>query len=153
MTFKFDEWPRKTISHLFYTTSNFVYHSKSIGEFKLELQSGNAQFGWKLAIFLSRVTLQVDGWPWKIIGHIFYTTLNFVQHFKAIGTFKLELQSGNAQFGSKLAIFFVPGNFENWRMTFKTIGHLFYTTSRFVHHFKSIGEVKIGLQPGNAQVG
>ena len=99
-----------------------------------------------------------SGWPWnlmddlKIIGHLFYTTLSLVQHFKAIGMFKLELQSGNAQFGSKLVIFFVPGDFENLRMTMKKIGHLFYTTSSFVHHFKSIGEVKLELQPRNAQV-
>ena len=26
---------KKTIRHLFYTTSNFVHHFKSIGEFKL----------------------------------------------------------------------------------------------------------------------
>ena len=58
--------------------------------------------------FLSRVTLKCDGWPWKIIGHRFDTTLSFVHHFKAIGMLKLELQSGNAQFGSKLAIF-CPG--------------------------------------------
>ena len=57
--------------------------------------------------------------PWKIIGHHFYTTLSFVQDFKAIGISKLELQSENAQFGSKLAIFFVPGDFENWRVTLK----------------------------------
>ena len=31
--------------------------------------------------------------------HLFYTTLSFVQHVKAIGVLKLELQSGNAQFG------------------------------------------------------
>ena len=42
----------------------------------------------------------IDVWPWKIIGHLFDTTLSFVQHFKAIGIFKLELQSGNTQFGS-----------------------------------------------------
>ena len=35
----------------------------------------------------------------------------------------------------------------------KTTGHLFYTMSSFVHHFKSIGEVKLEWQPGNAQVG
>ena len=45
VTVKFDGWPRKTIGHFFYTTSSFVYHFKSIGEFKLDLQSGNAQFG------------------------------------------------------------------------------------------------------------
>ena len=35
----------KTIGHLFYATSSFVHHFVAIGEFKLELQSGNAQFG------------------------------------------------------------------------------------------------------------
>ena len=55
--------------------------------------------------FLSRVTLKFDGWPWKTIGHIFYATSSFVHHSIAIGEFKLELQSGNAQIASKLAIF------------------------------------------------
>ena len=72
----------------------------------------------KIGDFLSCVTLKFDGWPWKIIGHLFYTTLSFVQHFKAIGIFKLELQSGNPQFGSKLAIF-CPGWLQNWHMTLK----------------------------------
>ena len=50
--------------------------------------------------FESRVTLKFDVWPWKTIGHLFYATSSFVHHFLAIGEFKLELQSGNAQFGS-----------------------------------------------------
>ena len=148
----------KRIGH-FYNTSGFVQLFKSIGEFKLELQHGNAPFGSKLAIFclvwlwnlmdvlgkqygtssllyrglciipnpsvksylsyspetlnsgqnwcflLSRVTLKFDGWPWKTTGHLFHTILSFVQHFKARDEFKLELQSGNAQFGSKSARF------------------------------------------------
>ena len=57
VTLKFDGWPRKTIGHFFYTMSSFVHHFKSIGEFKLELQSGNAQFGSKLVIFC-------PVWPW-----------------------------------------------------------------------------------------
>ena len=55
------------------------------------------------------MTLKFDGWPWKITGHLFYTTLSFVQHFKANGIFKLELHS----------IFFVPRDLENWHMTLK----------------------------------
>ena len=105
VTLKFDGWPWKTIGHLFYTTSSFVHHYKSIGELKLRLQSGNTQFGSKIGDFLSCVTLKFDGWPWKTIGHLFYTTPSFVHHFKSIGEFKLGLQSGNAQFGSKWAIF------------------------------------------------
>ena len=35
------------------------------------------------------------------IGHLFNATSSFVPHFLAIGEFKLELQSGNAQFENK----------------------------------------------------
>ena len=41
----------------------------------------------------------------KTIGHLFYNTSSFVQHFIAIGEFKLELQSWNAQSGSNSTIF------------------------------------------------
>ena len=105
VTLKFDGWPWKTLGHLFYVASSFVHHFTAISEFKLKLQSGNAQFGSKLAIFLSRVTLKFDEWPWKTIGHLFYATSSFVHHFVAIDEFKLELQSGNTQIGSKSVIF------------------------------------------------
>ena len=104
----------------------------------------------KIGNLLSCVTLKFDGWPWKTIGHLFYTT-SFVHHFKSIGELKLKLQSRNAQFGSNSAIFCVTLKFDGW--TWKTIGHLFCTTSSFVHHFKSIGEFKLQLQSGNAQFG
>ena len=50
-TLKFDGWPCKRIGHLFYATSSFVHHFILIGEFKLKLQSGNAQFGSNSTIF------------------------------------------------------------------------------------------------------
>ena len=99
VTLKFDGWPWRTIEYLFYTTSSFVQHFKAIDIFKLELQSRNAQFGSKLAIFLSRVTLKINVWPWKTIGYLFYTTSNIVHHFKSIGEVTLELQTGNTQIG------------------------------------------------------
>ena len=71
----------------------------------------------KINNFLSHATLKLDRWPWKTIGHIFYATSTFVHHFIAIGEFKLELHSGNDQFGSKSAIFCPV-----W--PWKTIGHL-----------------------------
>ena len=113
VTFKLDRWPWKTIGHLFYATSSYVHHFVAIGEFKLELQSGNAQFGSNLTIFKSCATLKFVGWPWKTIGHLFYNTLSFVPHFNVIGEFKLKLQSGKAQFGSKSTIFLAvwPRNF------------------------------------------
>ena len=105
VTLKFDGWLWKTIGHLFYVASSFVHHFIAINEFKLELQSGNAQFGSKSMIFFSRVTLKFDGWLWKTIGHLFHATSSFVPHFVATGEFKLKLQSGNAQFESKSTIF------------------------------------------------
>ena len=59
----------------------------------------------KIDDFLSRVTWPFDAWPWKTIGHLFYATSSFVHHFVAIGDFRLELQSGNTQFGSNSTIF------------------------------------------------
>ena len=59
----------------------------------------------KIGDVLHRVTLKFDGWPWKTIGLLSFAVSSFVQHFIAIGEFKLELQSGNAQFGSNSKIF------------------------------------------------
>ena len=84
----------------------FVHNFKAVVEFKFPSQSIDAQFESKLVIFLSRMTLKFDGWPWKTIGYLFYTTSSFVHNFKTIGAFQFELQFENAQFGSKSAIFF-----------------------------------------------
>ena len=66
---------------------------------------------WKRSIrvrigdLLSRVTLKIDGWPWKTIGHLLYVASSFMHHFVAISEFKLKLQSGNAQLGSESVIY------------------------------------------------
>ena len=54
----------------------------------------------------------------KKIGHLSYAASSFVHHFIAIGEFKLELQSGNAQFGSNSTIL-LARNFKIWQMTLK----------------------------------
>ena len=59
VTLKFDSWPSKKIGHLFYATSSFMHHLVAIGEFKLQLQSGNAQSG-------SNSTLFRAMWPWNL---------------------------------------------------------------------------------------
>ena len=41
--------------------------------------------------------------------------------------------------------------FDRW--PWETIGHLFYATLSFVHHFIAIGEFKLKLQSGNSQFG
>ena len=77
--------------------------------------------------FLSRANLKFGRWHWKTLGHLFYTTLSFVYHFKANDEFKLELQSGNAQLWGKIGVFsHVTSKFDGWPR--KTIWHLLYTT-------------------------
>ena len=101
-----EDLEKQTRGHFFDAASSFVHHFIAIGEFKLELQSRKALFQLKLVILLSHVTLKFSRWPWKTLGYPFYATSSFVHHFVAIGQFKLELQSGNSQFGSKVTISF-----------------------------------------------
>ena len=54
---------QKIIGHLFYIASSFEHHLKPLGEFKLELLSGNAQFGLKSVIFC-------PVWPWNLIDDL-----------------------------------------------------------------------------------
>ena len=74
---------------------------------------------WVKIGFFSRVTLKFDGWTWKKIGHLFCVASRFVHHSIAISEFKLSLQSGNAQFGSKSMDNFVQCDLEIWQMTLK----------------------------------
>ena len=68
-------------------------------------------------------------WPWKTIGHLFYTASSFVQQFIVIGAFKLKLQSGNAQYGTKSTMFY-PCDLEMSRMTLQ------YTRAPLPSHIK-----------------
>ena len=147
-TLKFDGWPWKTIGYLFYAVSSFLHHFIAISEFKLELQSGNAQFGSKSAIFLSRVTLKYDAWPWESVGHLFYAASGFVHHFIAISEFKQELRSGNPQFGSKFGGFLsrVTLKFDGW--PWKTISHLLrvsFCCFKLCASFQSHGWIQTGV--------
>ena len=109
--------------------------------------------------YLSLVTLKFDGWPWKTIGHLFYTTSSFSDYIKLCASFQihrwiqtevtLRKRSIRVKIGDFLSC--VTLKFDGW--PWKTIGHLFYTTPSFVHHFKSISEFKLELQSGNAQFG
>ena len=152
VTLKFDGWPWKTIGHLFYTMSSFVHHFKSIGEFKLKLQSGNAQLRWKLGDFLSRVTLKFDIWPWNTIRHLFYTMSSCVYNFSKPSVNTTSSYSPETpSLGQNQWFFSVILTFDGW--PWKLIGHLFDATSSFVPHFIAIGELKLKLQSGNPQFG
>ena len=107
----------------------FGQHFIAIGEIKLELQSGNAQFGSNLTIFRAV-------WPWNLTDDLEQGKSEGFDSCDQPRNLKLD---SNRQF------------FRPWPC--KTIGHLFYATSSFVHHFVAIGEFKLELQSGNTQSG
>ena len=133
MTLKFDLWPRKIIGHLFYTTSSFVYHLKSIGQFKLKLHSGNAQVGSKSVIF---VICDLEIW-WMTMENNRAPLLCYIKlcaSFQIHRWIETEVTVRKPSIWVKICDFLslVTLKFDGW--PWKTIGHLFYTTSSFVHH-------------------
>ena len=129
VTLKFHGWPWKTIGHLFYATSKPRCIQTGVERETLNLVK-DGKFP---------VTVKFDKWPWKTIGYLFYITSSFVHHFKAMGAFKLALQSGNAQLGTKWAIFVLCDlKFDGWH--WKTIGQIFRAASSFVHHSIAISK-------------
>ena len=80
VTQKFYGWPSKTIEHLFYATSSFVHHFMPIGEFKFQLQSGNAQFGSKSTIFWAV-------WPWNLTDDLQNNRAPLLCYFKLCAAF------------------------------------------------------------------
>ena len=173
---------------------NFV----AIGEFKLELQSGNGQLGqirrflepcdleiWRMTLknnrapllsnikpyasfyhhmwiqtgvtvrkrlswVLTSVTLTFDLWPWPFAWTLLWSLVITPENFMMIRWWE-HSQKGVTDRQT-------DGQTENticraaWSQL-KTIGHLFYATSSFVHHLVAIGEFNLELQSGNAQFG
>ena len=151
MTLKFDGWPRKIIGCLFYTTSSFVHHFKSIGEFKLELQSGNAQFGSNLSTFLSCVTFKFDGWPKKKKKN----GARLLCYFKLCASFQTRqwVTVRKPSILVKLSNSFFPRDLDIWWMTLKKNRASISYYIKLMHHFKAMGKFKLELQSGNPQFG
>ena len=73
------------------------FHSHEWIQSEFTVQKHSIQV--KIDNYLSRATMNFNGWPWKTIGHLSCAASSFVHHFIAIGEFEMELQSWNAQFG------------------------------------------------------
>ena len=81
------------IAHPFYTMPGFVHHFLAMCEFKLELQSENAQFESRSTIFSAvKPWNSTDDLEKQILS---CATSSVVRHFIAMCEFKLELRSGN----------------------------------------------------------
>ena len=109
----------KTIGHLFYTTSSFVHHFKSIGEVKLKWQSQNAQFSSKLANFLSRVTLKFDWMTLKKNRALLLYNIKLCEAFQNHWYIQTGVTVRKRSIWVKIDDFCVLHDLENWRMTLK----------------------------------
>ena len=111
------------------------------------LNSGqNRQFFELCDLWIWRMTLQNNRAP---LLCYFKLCASFPSHW----WIKTGVTVGKRSIRVKIDNFFscVTYKFDGWPC--KTIGHLFYATSSFVHHFLAIGELKLELQSGNAQSG
>ena len=124
---------------------------KSVGFDSCHQPSNLTQIG------LKSFFCQNDVWIWlKTSWNNMAPLLCYIQRcasFQSNWWIQTDLQPANAQFGSKLAIFFVLDGLGIWRMILQTTGHLIYATSSFVHHFITVNEFTLELQSGNAQFG
>ena len=126
----------KTIGHFFYAAASFVHHFIAICEFKLELQSGNAEFGsksifcWPCDLEIWRMTLKSNTAP--LLSNIkLCASLHYhigTQTWVTVRECKIWTNIGN--FLSRITLIF-----DGW--TWKKIGHLTLATSSFVHHLSS----------------
>ena len=108
----------------------------------------------KSSMFLPRVTLKFDGWPWETIEHLIYANSSVVHHSVAICEFKLELQSSPEipNSGQNRRFFFLC-ELEMWQMTLKIKRRLSWSISSFVHHFEAMCESQLDLYCVNAKFG
>ena len=145
-TLKCDTWTWKTIHNIFYTMSSSVHHFKAIGEFKLELQSGNSQFGLNSVILLSRVNLKFDGWHWRNNRAPFLYDIKRCASFQGHGWIPSRVTVRKSSIRVKIDDFMSRVTFIFDRWLWKPIGSV-------VHHFIAISEFTLELQSGNTQFG
>ena len=115
------------------------------------LQSGNALFGSKLAIFVS-CGLEISRMTLK--NHRAF----LLCYSKLCALFHSHLWIQNRVTVRKHPIWVkiddflshVTMKFDGWH--WKTTRHLFYATSSFVHHFIPIGEFNLSSKAGNAKI-
>ena len=104
----------------------------------------------RLSWVVISVTLTFDLWPWPFAWTLLWSLVIRPENFMMIRGWE-HSQKGVTDRQT-------DGQTENticraaWSRL-KTIGHLFYATSSFVHHFVAICVFKLQLQSGNAQSG
>ena len=142
---KYDWWTQKLIGHLFYVASSFVHYFGTIGELKLEVQSGNSQnLGqnrWFFCpVWLRNLTDELD-------KRYFTSSMllpSFVHHCVATGVtiWKRPIWVKIDDFFSRVTL-----KFDRW--PWRTIGHLSKSNIKlyasFHHHMWIHTGAKLGF--------
>ena len=100
----------------------FLYYVKLCASFQIHwwiqtvftVQKRSIQV--EIGDMLSHVTLKFDGWPWKTIGHLFYATSSFVQHFVPLVNSNWSYSPETPNLG-QIQRFLETCDLEIWRMT------------------------------------
>ena len=107
----------------------------------------------RLSSVMTFVTLTFDLWPWPFAWTSLLSLVITPENFVAI-RWQEHSEKGvtdrqtDGQTDRQKEVFLRAA----WSQL-KTIGHLFYATSSFVHHLVTYGELKLELQSGNTQLG
>ena len=116
----------------------------------LSIQNGvtvrKRQIWVKIRNFLSCVTLKFDGWPLKNNRALLLCSFKLCVSFHSLLWNQNEVTVWKRQIWVKIRNFLscVTLKFDRW--PWKTIGHLFYATSSFVHHFTTISEFELEFE-------
>ena len=108
----------------------------------------------RLSWVVTSVTLTFDVWPWPFAWTLLWSLVITPENFMMIWWWEHSQKGVTDRQTDRRT----DGRMENticraaWSQL-KTIGHLFYATSSFMHHFIAIGEIKLELQSGKAQSG
>ena len=139
---------KKTLGRLLCAMSSHVHYFKAISKFKLELQSGCAQL---------RVKVVYSLWPWYLADDLQKWQGSFSVLLRVLCIISWPSVNSNRSYSPETLnsvedrrfLYHVTLKFGGW--PWKTIEHLLYTTSGFVHHFSAVSQFKLVAQPWNAQ--
>ena len=99
------------------------------------------------------MTFKFNRWPCKTIWHLSMLCQALFIILKQSVNSNWSYKPETANLGQNQWFFLPHVNLKFHGQPWKTIGHLFYVASSFVHHFIPISEFKLELQSRNTQFG
>ena len=150
MTLKFEGWPWKT---------PFLCYFKLCASFRSHRWLQTEVTVWKRPIrlkigdFVSQCDLKIWQMTLKTNGAPFLTYFKLYASFNSHWWIQTGVTVRRRPTWVKIGDFWSPVTLKFDTRPWKTIGHLFYATSSYVHHFIAICELELKLRSGKAQIG